>query len=278
MRLGIGSYTYGWAVGTADHRPARAPGAADLVSRAVVLGVGVVQLCDNLPPQTWESRAVAELGACARDAGVNIEVGTRGSDPSHLRRFIEFARQLRSPVLRLVIDAAGDRPSPAEAVRRLSQVREDLERAGVILAVENHDRFPAATLAEMVNELGTQFGVCLDTANSLGAAEGPDVVVETLGPLVVNLHLKDFAVVRLPHMQGFTVEGRALGEGMLDAGRVLRRLRELGRGGCTAVVELWTPPEPTEAATIEKEAAWAERSVRAARGILDEVERQSAVR
>ena len=268
MRLGIGSYTFGWAVGTDRHRPAGALEATGVIGRARALGASVVQLCDNLPAATWDPPSVDRLDAVSRGAGVAVEVGTRGSDPAHLRRFVAIAARLRSPILRVVIDAPGDEPSPPEVVRRLGRVRDELERSGVTLAVENHDRFPAATLAAVVTEVGGPVGVCLDTANSFGAAEGPDLVVETLGRLAVNLHLKDFAVVRLPHMQGFTVEGRALGEGQLDARRVLRRLREVGKGEMTAVVELWTPPEPTESATIEKEAVWAERSVRAARDLI----------
>src|SRR5215207_7786929 len=104
MRLGISSYTYGWAIGTEGNRPAGAPTAPDLVDRACELGVRVLQLCDNLPADTWRDDAVEVLTTKARAAGVAIEVGTRGSDPHHLRRFIEIARRLGSPILRLVID------------------------------------------------------------------------------------------------------------------------------------------------------------------------------
>ena len=272
MRLGIGSYTFGWAVGTDRHRPPGALSATDLVIRAKALGASVVQLCDNLPEETWSPRKLETLGTAAQDAGIDVEIGTRGSDPSHVRAFVEIARLVGSPVLRVVIDQAGDHPAPDEVVRRLREVQPDLERNSVTLAIENHDRFPAKELAGIVTEVGGSVGVCLDTANSFGAAEGPEAVVDTLGPLTVNLHLKDFAVVRLPHMQGFTIEGRALGEGQLNVARVLHRLREMGRRDVTAVVELWTPPEAVESATIEKESAWAERSVRMARTMLDEGE------
>lgn len=66
-------------------------------------------------------------------------------------------------------------------------------------------------------DLGSDWvGICLDTVNSLGAAEGIGVVVETLGPSVVNLHLKDFVVLRAAHMMGFSIEGRPAGRGQLD--------------------------------------------------------------
>ncbi|NTW36601.1 MAG: hypothetical protein HGB17_10810, partial [Syntrophobacteraceae bacterium] len=49
MRLGIGSYTFPWAVGMPGHRPAQPMTALDLLDKATQLGVGVVQICDNLP-------------------------------------------------------------------------------------------------------------------------------------------------------------------------------------------------------------------------------------
>ena len=264
MRLGISSYTYGWAVGTQGNRPADAPGAADLIARAAEFRVRVLQLCDNLPESTYTEPSVAELAAAAARAGVSLELGTRGCAPDHLRRFCAISARLGSPILRVVLDAPDDHPTIDEAVRRLRAVAADCARLRVTIAVENHDRFRAAALARIVRESGPHVGVCLDTVNSFGALEGPEVVVETLGPIVVNLHLKDFAVTRFPHLQGFTVEGRPAGRGMLDIPRLLSRLRDFGRDP-SAILELWTPPEPDPRDTIRKEADWARTSVETVR-------------
>jgi len=274
MRLGISSYTYGWAVGTDAHRPSGALTAFDLVERAAAFGVGVLQICDNLPAGTYEPASVRAIARHAERAGVRVEVGTRGCDPAHLRRFLHVARALGSPVLRVVLDTPDDHPTEQQVVERLAAVLPEFPGGGhnaVRLAVENHDRFRARTLCDTLRALAMRgltppyVGICLDTVNSFGALEGPDVVVGTLGPHVLNLHLKDFAVRRLPHLQGFTVEGRPLGEGMLDVPWLLRRLRELNANDFNAILELWTPPEAEMADTIRKEAEWAERSVQAAR-------------
>lgn len=270
MRLGIGSYTYGWSVGTSSDRPPGAMTALDLIGRATALGVGVVQLCDNLPEETYFPRSIDEIVAAADRAGVRVEVGTRGTAPDHLRRFAGIASRLGSPLLRVVVDDGDDRPDAGEVVRRLRAVAGDFERAGVTLAVENHDRFRAATLVEILRAADAHgIGICLDTVNSFGALEGPRVVVETLGPFVASLHLKDFAVTRLPHLQGFVIEGRPLGQGSLDVPWLLAKLREFGRDP-DAIIEQWTPPEPCLGRTLRKEAEWAEASVKAARRwILD---------
>ena len=148
--------------------------------------------------------------------------------------------------------------------------REAFLRAGVTLAIENHDRFPASVLAGIVRALGTEWvGVCLDTVNSFGALEGPRVVVETLGPLTVNLHVKDFAIFRAGHQMGFTIEGRPAGQGRLDVPWLLELLHQQGRD-VNAILELWTPPEAALDNTIAKERRWAEESAAYLRTLIKE--------
>jgi sugar phosphate isomerase/epimerase len=143
-----------------------------------------------------------------------------------------------------------------------------LQRTEVVLAIENHDRFRAQDLLRILERLDSPYaGVCLDTVNSFGALEGPEAVVEALGPWVVNLHIKDFAILRAGHRMGFTIEGRPAGQGRLDVPWLLHRVRGLGRDP-NAILELWTPPEGTLAETVAKEAAWAEESVRYLRGLI----------
>lgn len=256
IRLGISSYTYGWAVAE------RRLDALALIDRAVAFNVRVLQICDNLPADTYEDASVARIAAYAKQKQIDIELGTRGCAPEHLRTFIRHATMLGSPVLRVVLDGANDHPSVEEVITRLGVIKADLDRAGVTLCIENHDRFKAAQLAHVVRELDSRHvAICLDTVNSMGALEGPEIVVDTLGPLVANLHLKDFAVERVPYLQGFTIEGRPAGEGMLDVPWLLQRLAEFGKTSLSAIAELWVPPESTTDATIEKESQWASRSV-----------------
>jgi len=47
---------------------------------------------------------------------VSIEVGMRGIDPVHLRRHLELASFLGSPILRVVADTANHHPTPDEVV------------------------------------------------------------------------------------------------------------------------------------------------------------------
>jgi sugar phosphate isomerase/epimerase len=273
VKLGLSSYTYTWAIGVPRHPPERPLDGMGLLDKAAALNVTVVQIADNLPLDRVDPAELDRLAARAGTLGIAIEVGTRGIAPDHLRAYLRLAQRLASPILRVVIDTPSHRPSADEIVDTLRSFVPDLHEAGVTLAIENHDRFPAATFVRIVERIDSDHvGVCLDTANSFGALEGPAVVVETLAPWTVNLHVKDFDVVRVPHQMGFAIEGRPAGQGRLDVPWLLARLRAASRAAGhdpNAILELWTPPEETLAGTIAKEDAWAASSVAYLRPLVE---------
>lgn len=270
MRLGIGSYTYTWAVGVPGHPPGKPMKATDLFERARQLGVGVVQIADNLPLDRLSPTELENVGLHMRELGISVEVGTRGIAPKHLSRYMEIASRLRSAILRVVVDSGDHRPGEDEIVEVLGGMVPEFQSAGICLAIENHDRFRARSLARVVERIGSaHVGICLDTVNSFGALEGPEVVVEALGPWTVNLHVKDFAIERVSHAMGFVVEGKPAGRGRLNIPWVLERLRAFGRDP-NAILEMWTPPGATLEETIAREADWAADSIKYLRSLIPE--------
>lgn len=267
MRLGISSYTYTWAVGIAGFQPEQPMNVCGLLQRAAQLGVTVVQIADNLPLDRLAEHELVELEHAAQDLQVSLEVGTCGIAPAHLFRYLAIARRLASPILRVVVDTPEHQPAAAEIVAWLRPLETEFTSAGVMLAIENHDRLRAEELRAIVTELGPWVGICLDTVNSFGALQGPESVVAMLGPLTVNLHIKDFIIQRASHKMGFSIEGRPAGQGRLDIPWLLGSLTTLGRNP-NAILELWTPPEPSLATTIPKEQRWAEESVHYLRSLL----------
>jgi sugar phosphate isomerase/epimerase len=262
MRLGISSYTYVWAVGVPGYPPPQEPlTAAGLLAKASELGVRVVQIADNLPLDRMSSGEIAELATMAREDGLQIEVGTCGIEPPHLRTYLKLAVQLRSPLVRVVIDTDTHQPSPDEVVRSLTTILPEFAAANTRLAIENHDRFPARTLAEIIVRCDSSFlGICLDTANSLGCGEDVHTVLNVVGPHIINVHIKDFRVVRLTHKKGFVVEGCPAGQGVLDIPTLNAELRRLQRE-LSVILELWPAPEATIEQSIAKEEAWARESI-----------------
>lgn len=257
MRFGISTYTYAWAVGVPGAEPPRPLSAEQLVERAADLGATVLQLADNLPLDAYSTRNMVGLAEYARRRGIELELGTRGTAREQLRRYLDLARAADARLIRVVTDAPPDRPTPEEVARRLAPLRDAFRAAGVVLAIENHDRFTTAQLRWLIETLGTDWtGICLDTVNSFGALEGPAAVIEALAPLAVNLHVKDFAITREWHAMGFVVTGRPAGQGRLDIPALLNAV-PTHREDLTAVLELWTPPESQLQDTLAKERQWA---------------------
>jgi 3-oxoisoapionate decarboxylase len=263
MRLGIGSYTFTWAVGVPGHPPRQPLTALGLLQKARQLGVRIVQFCDNLPLATLKESARGEVLGYASKYAIAIEIGTRGiQDADNLRRHLELAQLVGAPFVRVVVDSAGHEPSPEEIVARLRAILPEFASAGVKLAIENHDRFPSRMLAGIVEQLGpAHVGICLDTVNSFGALEGPELVVRTLAPYALNLHVKDFTITRVGSQMGYTIAGCPAGEGRLDLPWLLSVVGGLERD-ISAIIELWTPFGPELESTIAREDEWAERSVR----------------
>lgn len=258
MRVGLSTYTYTWAVGVPGYPVANPLDAVGLVRLAADAGIPVVQFGDNLPLHALTETELKELEQTAVETGVVLEVGTRGIG-NHLTRYVELATRFGASFVRVVLDQGIDHPTPAEARQRLKAYERPFRDRGIRLAVENHDRFTTEQLAELVTALGDWAGICLDTVNSFGALESPQQVVATLGPLAINVHLKDFTVRRPAHAMGFLVEGTPAGSGWLDIPWLLTELA--GTAADSAILELWTPPEHELADTVAKEDRWARESL-----------------
>jgi sugar phosphate isomerase/epimerase len=239
-----------------------------LLDEVLRLDLQVVQVANNLPLHLEPVEVLDCFEQRVHAQDIQVEVAARGIKPEFVRRYLDLAARFKSPFLRLVIDSAGHTPSPQEVIELLGPLRPEFEAAGVLLAFENHDRFPAQTLVEILQKLGTGWtGICLDTANSYGALEGWREVVQTLAPYTINLHLKDLVAYRAVHTMSFTIEGRPLGQGQVDLPWVLEEVGRYGRD-MNVILEMWTPPDDDLEETIRKERRWIEESLSYLRPLL----------
>lgn len=260
MQIGLGSYACAWAIGVPGY-PVRKPmDVFAFVRLAHKLGFPLVQIADNLPLHTLTEAEQAHLLEQCKTLNMALEVGTRGIQPEHLKTYLQLAQIFHSTMLRVVVDSAQHHPDPEAVIRLLAEVLPAFEQLGITLAIENHDRFTAKTLVSIVHTLSSPYvGICLDTVNSFGALEGPEVVIDTLAPYTVNLHIKDFDIRRLEHNMGFTIFGTPAGKGRLDIPKLIKQLEVYGK--CkTAVLELWPSPEASVEATLDKEQHWLRQS------------------
>ena len=262
MRLGIGSYTYGWHSGTygwelTKDRPHLT--AEDLIERAAGFGVPVVQIVLRPALDALDDAALARVRVLAEARQVEIEVGTAGCDPGTLCRWLQAARALNARLLRTIFT----QPSPGlvEEEACLREILPEFRQAGVALAVENHETSSCRDLRRLVDAIGEEhFGVCLDTVNSLGRGEGVWEVAEVLLPVTLNLHVKDFTVTRGGTDMGFTITGAPTGRGRLDIPHLLERMHA-HRPEVSAILEQWTPLQGTFEESVAEQERWAAEGV-----------------
>lgn len=239
--------------------PKQAMNVFGLISKAKKLGVDVLQIADNLPLDRYAKSDLIAIRNYAENTGIHIEVGAKEMTRENLGKYIELAVFFGSPILRFVIDGDHFKPELNEVNKIIQWATPLLEKNNLALTIENHDRFTADEFAEVVVKARTdKVGICLDSVNSMGAGEGLKTVIKKLGPLAVNLHVKEFNIRRLSHKMGFIIEGCPLGEGMLP---VEALLQQVSSRCSSAILEQWTPPEVTIEGTIKKEARWAQISI-----------------
>jgi sugar phosphate isomerase/epimerase len=259
MKLGISTYTYTWAVGVPGSEPEHPWDEVMLVKKAAELEVDCLQIADNLPLHRMDKQKLLALNQLAGAHGIKLEAGARGMSGEMLQRYIEIADLLASPLLRFVIDGPDFKPSVKETTAIVKAAVPELEKRGIRLAIENHDRMHAREFLDIIHGSQSEYvGICLDSVNSMGAGEGIETICTLLGPHTFNLHIKDFLVQRHAHMMGFSIEGRPAGQGQLPLSWMLE---QLGPACKSAILELWTPPENQLFATLQKEQQWAMESI-----------------
>jgi 3-oxoisoapionate decarboxylase len=260
MRVGISSWTYPWSIGmTGFPSPPNPLRVSDLLTRAAMLGVTVVQVADNLPLDLLSLAELRETRDQAAELGLSIEVGTRGVEPDRLLRYLEIAETLNAVLVRTLVSCPGRQLSLEEAEVMLRGVLPQFTARKVVLGLENYEAHTCIDLANLVRTLESDYvGICLDTVNSLGALEPPRYVLETLAPLTVNLHIKDFVIERVPSRMGFMVRGAQAGCGMLDVPSVLEQMPD---GDLSVILEQWPPFDSSIDDAIALEQEWAAHGV-----------------
>jgi 3-oxoisoapionate decarboxylase len=217
--LTVSGTTYSMGMHPKADRPRITP--TVLMDQAGALGLAGVEM----PARLLDGTDVEAAGRYAAECGQFVVVDTGGYDPDALATVIDLAARIGAPTVRTVVGGAkigGDRrPLAGRWQPFLDEVRVGLdkatriaERAGVNLAVENHQDLASEELLWLCESIGSsRFGINLDTGNPLATAEEPIDYFRRVAPYVKNVHLKDYwtwwseegyRLVRCPLGQGLT--------------------------------------------------------------------------
>ncbi len=229
MDFGLCAYGIPWTAGFAGHgtpranpRPLDTVGLLDLASR---LGLGGVELppsglpADTAPPVATDLRRRAEhLGLTLVIAGGRVAEGTLGAD-------LAFAAAAGARVVRCTLSGilCGDRRALGRAgweellraaTATLKAAAPQARDLGLSIAVENHQDATSADLLRLCEEAGDPVGVNLDTGNPLAVAEDPVEFARRILPVLRNVHLKDYRIIRSE--VGFRLAHCAIGAGVVN--------------------------------------------------------------
>ena len=242
--IGLGSYSFFWA-----HRHGLSLEGA--LQRTHDLGVGVFQVCDFAPIDSMTDDELRAVKRTAESFGIDLELGTRGLETAHLRRYLEIAGILGAPLLRSMVTTTA-----VEAERLLDAIAPNL--GDVTLALETYERIPTPELVALVaGAADPRIGICLDPANTVAILENPRDVIDASKPYVRNIHVKDFAFSREEGWVGFTLAGCPLGEGLLD----LEHLMTAATPQTNRIIEHWLPWQGDAETTVSLETDWTARNL-----------------
>jgi sugar phosphate isomerase/epimerase len=261
-KIGVGSWTFPWATGTVlNYRPDRVLGPVEVVRRAIDLGVHVVHFLDNLPLDECDDRSIDRASELATQQGIEVEIGTRSTDPEHLLNYLRIAERLNARLVRTMGGWHGA-PAPLQQIEtNLRKILSAFEDAGVRIALENYEAYRTSEIRALVGQINHPcLGVCLDLTNSFGALESADEILHNLVPFTISVHLKEFAVERLEFLMGFAFRGKPTGQGMLPLKKIFDVLGAASRQA-NVIVEQRPPFQETLAKTLELEFSWARQSV-----------------
>jgi sugar phosphate isomerase/epimerase len=194
------------------------------ISMIKQLGVGYVSVKEFHLPYTISADDAAKARSEFKKAGLTIASGgniaLQDEDPAALRRLFEYARLCGMPMMVC-----------APSHRTLPMVEKLAKEFDIRLAIHNHGpedkHFPTPqSVLDAVKGLDPRVGLCMDVGHSMRT--GIDVVqaVESAGPRLLDMHMKDLKRANDKDSQC------AVGEGVMPVVAIFKQLKKINYQGC----------------------------------------------
>jgi sugar phosphate isomerase/epimerase len=235
----VAAYSFPYSCGFAqrDGRPACPTplSAWDLIDLATEHNLSSVEIpLHNTLPDVSDA-TIGRLRALMAERGLTLIVDSGVVDVATLRELFPLAVRAGAQVVRATLSTIleGARASVpggwdahvAEMRDRIMTLRSDLEQHDIMLALENHQDATSDDLAMLCEAGGPRVGVTFDVVNPLAVGEEPFAFARKLGPLIRNVHIKEYQIFATP--SGYRLVRCAVGEGVIDWPAMLLLLREV---------------------------------------------------
>ena len=273
-KVGISSFAYSFGCGSRPfQKPERLLTPFDLIDKALDIGAEVLQFGDNVPLEVYTDEELESIRIYAEESEIELEVGMRKATEARLKNYLKITQKTGAHFLRLITDGVDFQPDFQEFCIILLSVIPQLEESGVVLGIENHDRFLVNEYAHMMEAVDhPQIGITVDSVNSLSTEEPLDEVLKYLAPFCVCLHVKDYVIKRSNGGGGLKITGARLGTGRLDIHRCFEECRISSSRDFNIILESWMEPCGTLEETLRMEDEWARAGVRYLKQLVSSTE------
>lgn len=227
VSMGVVVHSYGMRWGS-KVESATYPGftnAVDLMRHCHSIGAGGIQTtvggwAEDFAKQVREERE--KLGMYLEGS---IGLPKDSTDLSRFEKEVRLAKEAGASVLRTVC-LSGRRYEnfkketvwatfKENSLKSIQLAEPIVRKHQVRLAVENHKDWKAAELAQLIQNLSSEWvGVTLDFGNNVSLLEEPMEVIRTLAPFAFSTHVKDMGVKA--YEKGFLLSEVELGKGIVD--------------------------------------------------------------
>lgn len=253
MKVGIDSYCFHRFFGEIypqQQHPERSMNLEEFIELARALGVDGVSLESCFFPSV-ESSYLAEVRSVLDTQGLDrvyawghpdgLEGGTNEAAYDEMIRSFDHANAIGAKVMRVVGSSLRLRNEPhspqlarlTQMFRKAVKVAEDF---GIRMAVENHIDFNAQEMLSLLQSVDSPFlGINFDTGNFVRLLDDPVQAMDVLAPYTYATHVKDLKVQRgVPANEWYFFSSVPVGEGVVDNGKLIEKLRRAGFDGLLA--------------------------------------------
>ena len=279
MKIGITQYSYHrtMADGKMDY-----PG---FIKKAAELGFETVDIVgywwkdeadEAAKCQQWCKEAGIHLAAYAiRDNLATRDEAEMDEQCEQIRHGLSVAKLMNAPLMRVFGGHLADDMDDDEAfelvVKGFKKVIGDAEKAGVVLALEDHGGMPGTSgeVLKVMEAVGSEYlKPLVDLGNFLGKGQRPEEAVKDLASSACMTHVKDFELFPKGSDEGrtckygdYNLKGCTVGDGTIDLVACFQTLADAGYDGSITL----------EYEGSEDEEAGVKRSLEAIRGALAKV-------
>src|SRR5690606_35927076 len=139
MKLGLSTYTFGWAVGISDKKHSiKAFNELDLLEKTKQHGLHLVQIGDNLPLHEMNEERLGLFKQKAIELGISLETGARKLTEENLELYLRITERLNAGLLRFVVDGQEYEPALDRVIDIIKNIVPALEKKKITLGLENH--------------------------------------------------------------------------------------------------------------------------------------------